>query len=297
MGRTSVLSHNSQHDPKRSATDSSLRILRRSVRKIIHGFRADRVEEIFDGIGELKLLTGWNISNEKNGRCYEKRHLDEPSRKIRFGKNRHYECIRPVSLQKNQNNVTTRDAQDLGDDLLQECLQLERCYHCGKARSSRTLQEQVDPLEQMICSRPSCAWLKAIIEHTVTYKDLVINIYHHNYYNNQLSKSPSSKEIIELPGHSDIPTNLTELPGEDLQRNAESAMPHHNHGFLEGPPPAIYGTTKPSRSLVERVVQQNKNWGYLETKQFAIGCRMCSERATFHHGEHPRCEHGMSLRR
>jgi hypothetical protein len=63
--------------------------------------------------------------------------------------------------------------------------------------------------------------LKATLESALTSKDLVINIYHHDCYNNPLSKSPSSKEIAELPANSDFPTSLTELPGEGFQQNPE----------------------------------------------------------------------------
>jgi hypothetical protein len=108
--------------------------------------------------------------------------------------------------------------------------------------------------------------LKATLESALTSKDLVINTYHHDCYNNPLPKSPSSKEIAELPAPSDFPTSLTELPGEDFQQNPEGVMPHHNHDYHERAPPTINVTTKLSRSLVERVVRQNKNWGYLETK-------------------------------
>lgn len=249
MSRTSVFSRNSQRAPKRSATDSNLRILRKSVRKIIHGFRDDGVEGILEGIDELRFLTDWNTSNEKNGRYYEKRHLgDEPSRKNRYTKNRHYECTGPVSHRKKQKNVTTRDVQDLGDDLLQKCLQFERCYRC------RTLQRQAEPLERLISSRP---------ESTLTSKDLVINIYYHNYYYNQPS---SSKESTELLRHCDISRGLAELPGEDLEQNPEDAILGHIHNLHERAPPTINETTKPSRSLVERVVRQKKHLGDIEMK-------------------------------
>jgi hypothetical protein len=48
--------------------DSNLRILRRLVRKIIYSFRADRVEGILKGIDDLRFLTDWSISKEKNSR-------------------------------------------------------------------------------------------------------------------------------------------------------------------------------------------------------------------------------------
>jgi hypothetical protein len=297
MDRTSVRSR-SRHAPSHSTTDSNLRILLRSVRRITRGFQDDRVGEILEGVANLRLLAAWDKSNENSGPYSEKQHLDGPSRKDRYGESHHYEFFEPISLQKNQKDVTKRDHQNPRNDLLQECLELERCYHCGKARSNRTLHRQVEPLEIMICSRPRCAWLKATIANTLTSKDLAINIYHYNCYNNQLSKPPSSREIRELPGHSDVPTYLSELPGETL-RNPEGAMPllNHDHDFCERAPPAINGITKPSRSLVERVVWQNKNWGNMEMKQSAIGCGMCSEHAAFHYGKHPRCGHGMSLRR
>jgi hypothetical protein len=150
----------------------------------------------------------------------------------------------------------------------------------------------------MICSRPVCAWLKATIANSLTSKDLVINIYYYNCYNNQLSKPPSSRETSELPGYSNIPTGLTELPGETLQ-NPEGVIPrlNHNLNFCQRAPPVINDITKPSRSLVERVVRQNKYWGNIETNRSAIGCRMCLEYTAFHHREHPLCGYGMSLRR
>lgn len=268
MGRNSILSRKGQHAPNRSTTDNNQRILRRSVELIIHSIQADRIEEIFEGIGELKLLTGWNTSNNKNDRCYQKQHLDTLSRKTGYGEDRYYKGIRPVTPQKNQKNVTTRDVQDLGDDLLQEYLQLGRCYNCGKARCSRTLEGYVEPsLERIIYSRSSYTWMKAIIVNTLTSKDLAINIYYHNCcYNGPHLNPPSSKEITELPRHSDMLSNLTELLGEDFQRQFDGAMPRYYYEFRERAPPAINDNTKPSRSLVEKVVRQNKNWGSKETK-------------------------------
>ena len=102
MSSTSVFNHGSQHAPKRSATDSNLRVLRRSVRKIINGFRADRVEGIFEGIDELRLLTDWSPSSEKNGR------------KNSHTKTRRSECIEPVSHQEKQKSVTRRAVHNLG---------------------------------------------------------------------------------------------------------------------------------------------------------------------------------------
>jgi hypothetical protein len=264
MSRTSVFSRDNQNAPKRGVADSNLRILRRSVRKIIHGFRADRVEGILEGIDDLRFLTDWSTSKEKNGR-YEKQHLDdEPSRKNRHTKNRHDECIGPVSHRKRQRKVATRDVQDLGDGLLQESLPLERCYHC------RTSQRQAEPMERLINSRP---------ESTLTSKDLVINIHHHNYYYNQPSKPSSCNGSIERPRHIDIPRGITELPGEELTRNPEEAMLGHSHNLNERAPPTVNGTTKPSGSFVERVVRHKKHLGDIETKQSASGCRMRSERA------------------
>jgi hypothetical protein len=245
MSRTTVFSRDNQYAPKRVVADSNLRILRRSVRKIFHGLRADRVEGILEGIDELRFLTNWSTSSEKNGR-YEKRHLDdEPSRKNRHTKNRHYECIEPVSHRKRQRNVSKRDVQDLGDGLLQKSLPCERCYHY------RTSQRQAEPMERLINSRP---------ESTLTSKDLVINIHHHNYYYNQPSK-PSSSNGIERPRHSDIPRGITELPGEELKRNPEEAMLGHSHNHYERAPPTINETTKPSGSFVERVVRHKKHLG------------------------------------
>ncbi|KAF2672900.1 hypothetical protein BT63DRAFT_139315 [Microthyrium microscopicum] len=264
MSRTSVFNRDNQYAPKRGVADSNLRILRRSVRKIIHGLRADRVEGILEGIDELRFLTDWSTPNEKNGR-YEKRHLDdEPSRKNRHTKNRHYECIGPVSHRKRQNNVSKRDVQDLGNGLLQEFLPFERCYHC------RTSQRQAEPMERLVNTR---------LESTLTSKDLVINIHHHNYYYNQPSKPSSSNGSIERPRHSDIPRGITELPGEELKRNPEEAMLDHSHNLHERAPPTINETTKPSGSLVERVVRHKKHLGDIEAKQFTSGCRMRSERA------------------
>jgi hypothetical protein len=264
MSRTSVFDRDNTYAPKRSVADSNLRILRRSVRKIIHGLRADRVEGILEGIDELRFLTDWSTPNEKNGQ-YGKRHLDdEPSRKNRHTKNRHYECIGPVSHRKRQNNVSKRDVQDLGNGLLQESLPFERCYHC------RTSQRQAEPMERLINTR---------LESTLTSKDLVINIHHHNYYYNQPSKPSSSNESIERPRRSDIPRGITELPGEELKRNPEEAMLDHRHNLHERAPPTINETTKPSGSFVERVVRHKKHLGDIEAKQFTSGCRMRSERA------------------
>jgi hypothetical protein len=242
MSRTSVFNRDNQHALKRGVTDSNLRILRRSVRKIIHGIRTDRVEGILEGINELRYLTDWKTSNEKNSRYYEKRHDDdEPSRENRCTKNRHYECIGgPASHRKKHKKVSTRDVEDLGNGLLQESLQFERCYRC------RTLQIQDESLERLTDTR---------LESTLTPKDLVINIYHHNYYYHQPSKPSSSNESAERSRHSDIPKGLIELPGEDLERNPEDAMLGYSHNLCERAPPTINETTKPSSSLVERVVR------------------------------------------
>lgn len=270
MSSTSVSNHGSQHAPKRSATDSNLRVLRRSVRKIINGFRADRVEGIFEGIDELRLLTDWSPSSEKNGR------------KNSHTKNRRSECIGPVSHRKKQKSVTRRAVHNLGDDLLQEPLRFERCYCC------RELQRQPEPLEREIDSRP---------ESTLTSKDPVINVYYQNYYYSQPSAASLSKERGELSGHNDIPRGLAELPGEDLERDPEHVMLGYSHNFREQAPPTIDKTTKPSGRLVERVVRQKKHLANAETKQFANGCRICSARAANHYREIPWCEHGISLRR
>jgi hypothetical protein len=267
MGSTSAFNHGSQHAPKRSVTDSNLRVLRRSVRKIINGFRADQVEGILEGIDELRFLTDWNTSSEKNGR------------KNTHTKNRRYECIGPVSHRKKQRSVTKRDVHNLGDDSLQKPLQFERCYRC------RELLGQPEPLERVIDSRP---------ESTLTSKDLVINIYYQNYYYNQLSEASPSKERTEFSRHNDIPRGLTELPGEDLEPNSGGVMLGHSHNFREQAPPTIDKTTKPSERLVERLVRQKKHLGNAETKQFAIGCRICSARAVNHYREIPWCAHGIS---
>jgi hypothetical protein len=107
--------------------------------KSFMAFEQIRSRKFFEGIGELKPLTGCKKSNEKNGRCYEKRHLDELSLKNRHRKNRHHECNEPVPPQKNKKNVTTREVQDLKDDLLQECLHLEK---------NVTIVIKLDPVER-----------------------------------------------------------------------------------------------------------------------------------------------------
>lgn len=80
-------------------------------------------------------------------------------------------------------------------------------------------------MELLINTRP---------ESTLTSKDLVINIHHHNYYfYNQPSKPSSSNGSTERPRHSDIPSGITELPGEELKRNPEEAMLGHSHHLHE----------------------------------------------------------------
>jgi hypothetical protein len=125
-------------------------------------------------------------------------------------------------------------------------------------------------MERLINTRP---------ESTPTSKDLVINIHHHNYYYNHPSELSSFYGSTEHPRHSDIPRGITELPGEESIRNPEETMLGHSHNFHERTPPTVDKTTKPSGSFVERVVRYKKYLGDIETKQFATGCGMRSERA------------------
>lgn len=134
----------------------------------------------------------------------------------------------------------------------QQLLYLPPCSRCGKRRTPRTDMHTIHPLDQIICRRPECARFKHLVQGMAKPANLVIKVNHYHY--DQATPKPALQDkIAELPRGSSVAGRI-ELPAELSNRQYSGAgRPRYLHTVLEGRPPQIDVSNKPTSTVAETV--------------------------------------------
>ena len=127
---------------------------------------------------------------------------------------------------------------------------LPPCSRCGKGRTPRTDIDTVHPLDRIICRRPECDRFKRLVQGMVKPGNLVVKVTHY-HYSEAIPKPAPQNKIAELPGGSSTMGRI-ELPAELLNCQYSGAGgPRYLHPILEGGPPQIDVSNKPTSAVAE----------------------------------------------